>query len=639
MIVSGALAQHTIPIIQECPQLVSIYIFCDNQLIHERWTKIIAKVKGVYTQIGSICEALRIDRGNCDRALMSISFNGIDPLFMYTQLLKEALLDIEDDDAKSIKEFVEYCRLHCDASEKALKKIEREYRDHTPIWWYTGPYFIYSMLNHGLRLMDIDVILKMGFFIRHLHQHITDLHREQQSSKVAMPSKFQVFRGQGLSVEAFEKMKKTKGGLMSFNNFLSTSRNREISLESFARLAAFNTNSVGILFVMSIDTAICTSSSTPFVNVKDIGFYDDQEEELLFSTHTIFRIDRIEPIEDKHTDRLWQVNLTLAGNQDDDFSKLTVHLREELDDVGTGWSRLGSILITLGEPAKAEHLYQLLLEKTSSDGHKAQYNDELGTVYQSIGEYSKAITFYERAIDIYKKMSPPSQLGLAAAYNNIGLVYRNMSEYSKALSSYERSLEIRKIALPPNHPDLTSAYNNIGMVYDEMGEYSKALSLYERSLEIQKIALPPNHPDLATSYNNIGAVYDNMGKYSKALSSYERSLEIQKIALPPHHPGFAQSYNNIGAVYYSMGEYSKALSSYERSLEIRKIALPPNHPDLASSYNNIGMVYHNMGEYSKALSSYERSLEIRKIALPPNHPDLASSYNNIGSVYDNMGEY
>ncbi|CAF4403352.1 unnamed protein product, partial [Rotaria sordida] len=59
-----------------------------------------------------------------------------------------------------------------------------------------------------------------------------------------------------------------------------------------------------------------------------------------------------------------------------------------------------------------------------------------------------------------------------------------MGEYSKALSSYERSLEISKIALPPNHPSLATSYNNIGMVYDNMGEYSKALSSYERSLEI-----------------------------------------------------------------------------------------------------------------------------------------------------------
>ncbi|CAF5022847.1 unnamed protein product, partial [Rotaria sp. Silwood1] len=381
MIVSGALAQHIIPIIQECPQLVSIYILYDNQSIHEEWAKTIPKVKGIYTQIEPICKALQIDQENCDRAMISISFNRIDPLFMYTQLLKEALLQIEDDDAKSIKELVEYCRLQSDASEKTLEKIEEEYRNHSPIWWYTGPYFIYSMLNCGLRQMDVDIILKMGFFIRHLHQHITELHREQKAS---MPAKFQVFRGQGLSMEHFEKMKKTKGGLMSFNNFLSTSRNREISFKNFAQSATFNTNSVGILFIMNIDTAICTKSSTPFAEVSKVGFYKDQEEEILFSTHAIFRIDRIERIPDNHSDRLYEVNLTIVGNDNHELNTLTAHIRKDLGG-RTGWSQLGLILIKLGEPAKAEQLYQILLAKASSDQDRAEYNHQLGWVYHNMG--------------------------------------------------------------------------------------------------------------------------------------------------------------------------------------------------------------------------------------------------------------
>ncbi|CAF4511448.1 unnamed protein product, partial [Rotaria sp. Silwood2] len=677
MIVSGALGRQVAPKLQVMPQLEAIYVFCGNKSYHEEWAKTIPKVKGVYTAIKPICQALEIDRQRCDQAMIPVSFNGLDPLFMYTQLLKEALLDIEDDDKKSIKDLADYCREQDDISEDQIKQVEREYRNHTPIWWYTAETFIYPMLNRGLRQMDVDIILKMGFFIRHLHNHITQLHQEQQGR---MPTKFQVFRGQGLSMEDFEKMKKTKGGLMSFNNFLSTSRKRTISLDNFARPATNNPSSVGILFIMNIDTAICMKSSTPFAEVSKVSFFKGKEEEILFSTHTIFRINRIERIPDEHTDRLWQVNLTLAGNQDDDFSKLTAHLRKEISGK-TGWARLGIILIKLGEPAKAEHLYQILLETATSDEARADYNHMLGWVYNGLGEYSKAITFYERALDIKEKTVPqnlpdlassynnignvyaktgeyskallyyekdlkisqktlpPNHPDLAASYNNIGLVYDNMGEYSKALSSYERSLEIRKIALPPNHPDFAQSYNNIGNVYNNMGEYSKALSSYERSLEIQKIALPPNHPDLASSYNNIGNVYRNMGEYSKALSSSERSLEIQKIALPPNHPNLATSYNNIGNVYKKMGEYSKALSSHERSLAIKKIALPPNHPDLADSYNNIGNVYNKMGEYSKALSSYERSLEIRKIALPPNHPDFAQSYNNIGLVYKNMGEH
>ncbi|CAF4637635.1 unnamed protein product [Rotaria sp. Silwood2] len=635
LIISGSLGQHIVPKIDALPQVDSIYIYCRNRSVHEQWAKTMSKVKGVHTEINSICKALQIDREQCDRSLTSIIFNGIDPLFMYTQLLKETMLEIEDDDVKSIKDLVDYCRLQKDIPNDQIKQVESEYRNHTPIWWYTAETFIYPMLNRGLRVMDVDIIMKLGFFIRHLHNHITKLHRKQQGS---MPTNFQVFRGQGLSVEDFEKMKQTNGGLMSFNNFLSTSHNRKISLENFARPATNNPTSVGILFVMAIDTAICMKSSTPFAEVSKVSFFKGKEKEVLFSTHTIFRINRIERIPDEHTDRLWQVNLTLAGDQDDDFSKLTAHLREEFKKK-TGWNRLGEILIKLGESAKAEQLYKILLDKATSNDNRAQYNFQLGQIHNNIGEYSKALAFYEKALPIYEKIRPPNHPDLAASYNSIGLVYYNMAEYSKALSSYERSLEIRKIALPPNHPDLAASYGNIGTVYARMGEYSKALSSYERSLEIEKIALPANHPDFAQSYNNIGMVYDNMGEYSKAVSSYERSLEIQKIALPPNHPDLAGFYEGIGLVYNNMGEYSKALSSYERSLEIKKTALPPNHPSLAASYNNIGLVYNNMGEYSKALSSHERSLEIRKIALPPNHPDLAASYLNIGSVYDNMGEY
>ncbi|CAF4593457.1 unnamed protein product [Rotaria sp. Silwood2] len=557
--------------------------------------------------------------------MIPVSFNGLDPLFMYTQLLKEALLEIEDDDEKSIKDLADYCREQDDISEDQIKQVELEYRKRTPIWWYTAETFMYPMLNRGLRKMDVDIILKMGFFIRHLHNHITELHREQQGS---MPTRFQVFRGQGLSMEDFEKMKKTKGGLMSFNNFLSTSRNRTVSLDNFARPATKNPSSVGILFVMNIDTAICMKSSTPFAEVSKVRYYKDKEEEILFSTHTIFRIDGIEQIPDEHTNRLWQVHLTLAGNQDDDFNKLTAHLREEISEE-TGWARLGDILIKLDEPAKAEHLYQILLEQGSSDEDQAEYNNQLGTVYYRMGEYSKALSSYERSLEIRKIALPPNHPDLAASYEGIGLVYYNMAEYSNALTSYERSLEIRKIALPPNHQDLAGSYLNIGTVYAKTGEYSKALSSHERSLEIKKIALPPNHPDLAASYNNIGLVYYNMGEYSNALTSYERSLEIRKIALPPNHPDLAGSYLNIGTVCAKTGEYSKALSSYERSLEIQKIALPPNHPDLVAPYNNIGMVYYKMGMYSKALSNYEKCQEIWKKSLPPAHSHITLVKRNI----------
>ena len=453
------------------------------------------------------------------------------------------------------------------------------------------------------------------------------VHREQQA-KNPITKEFTVYRGQGLSHEYFNKMKKSKGGLMAFNNFLSTSSSREISI-GFARQSSPDV--IAVLFVMKIDPHLCGQAGISFVDVTDEGYFKGGEKEILFATHSIFRILRMNEIKDSKRNPMWEVHLTLVDENDQEMGELTRHVRKEMGS-RSGWFRLGWILIKIGQSDKAEVLYQLLLDKASSDKERRDYLHMLGWVYDERGEYSKALSSYEQSLEIRKVALPPNHPDLAKSYNNIGLVYDNMGEYSKALSSYERSLEIRKVALPPNHPDLATSYNNIGLVYYNMGEYSKALSYYEQSLEIRKVALPPNHPDFAQSYNNIGLVYDNMGEYSKALSSYERSLEIYKVALPPNHPDLATSYNNIGLVYYNMGEYSKALSYYEQSLEIRKVALPPNHPDFAQSYNNIGLVYKNKGEYSKALSYLQKAHDIDVQVLPPTHLDLITTKNLIEQV-------
>ena len=496
---------------------------------------------------------------------------------------------------------------------------------------YGSIFFIFDAKSrpstYGCRNHHEDRIFHPTFISRHLQKHMDEVHQEQQT-KNPVTVEFTVYRGQGLPHEYFKKMKKSEGGLMAFNNFLSTSFSREISI-GFARQS--NLDLIAVLFVMKIDPQVCGQAGISFVNVTDEGYFKDREKEILFATHSIFRIQRMNMIKDAERNPMWEVHLILVGENDQEMGELTRHVRKEMGSC-TGWFRLGLILIKVGQSQKAEVLYQMLVDKASSDKERGDCVLMLGWVYDDMGEYSKALSYYEQSLEMYKVAGPTYHPDLASSYGNIGGVYYNMGEYSKALSSFERSFEIMKVALPLNHSHLATSYNNIGLVYTNMGEYSKALSSYEQSLEIIKVALPPNHPSLATSYNNIGLVYGKMSEFSKALSSYERSLEIRKVALPPNHPDFAQSYANIGSVYDSMGEYSKALSSYERSLEIRKVALPPNHPDLAKSYWGIGLVCNNMGEYSKALSYLQKAHDIHVEVLPPTHPDLITTKNLIERV-------
>ncbi len=123
---------------------------------------------------------------------------------------------------------------------------------------------------------------------------------------------------------------------MSFNNFLSASNDRQVSLH-FAEGALTNTDMVGILFIMTVDTSV---SSAPFASIREVSYYKT-EEEILFSMHTVFRIGEITNIGNNSS--LYQVELTLASDDDQQLHTLIEHIREEIVNE-TGWGRLGLLL-------------------------------------------------------------------------------------------------------------------------------------------------------------------------------------------------------------------------------------------------------------------------------------------------------
>ncbi|CAF1503976.1 unnamed protein product [Adineta ricciae] len=636
IIISGVLGMHVVPLIHDMHKIQVIFIFCGNKTRYEQWAKDWRKINGVFTEMKSLCQALKQAARYSEQNVMPMSFvqsgkrlDQLDPSFMYTQIIKEILLNIKFTD-EHVDDYANYCRgLFADNKVELsnINKFQREYRENSPIWWYTSGLFLRSMLNRALQAMDGDIMTRMGFFISDLHRNIEKVQQDHPIHNV-----FTVYRGQGLSQADFDQLRTTKGGLISFNNFMTTDRSHQNSI-SFAESAASNPDLVGVVFVMEIDP---TQSTTPFAPIYQISYFPE-EDQVLFSMHTVFRIQNIKSISgNKH---LYEVDLTLTSDNDEELSVLAQRIRQESYPEKEEWYRLGLVLAKMGQIDKAEEIYRVLLNKTMEDSEQSLIYNELGMIKYNQGQYKEAIKYYETSLAINDRDLSPNHPDLALSYNNIGMVYSSMGDYSKASEYYEKALDIREQSIPSNHPDVASTYNNIGAVYSSMGEYSKAAEYYEKALAIQQQSLPSNHPDLASSYNNIGMVYSSMGDYRKALEYYEKALTIRQQSLPANHPDLALSYNNIGAVYSDMGDYRKALEYYERASEIQEHSLPSNHPDLAPSYNNIGMWYSSMDDYPKALEYYEKALAIQQESLPENHPDLGSSYNNIGAVYSDMGDY
>ena len=152
--------------------------------------------------------------------------------------------------------------------------------------------------------------------------------------------------------------------------------------------------------------------------------------------------------------------------------------------------------------------------------------------------------------------------------NNLGTSHYSLGDYSKAIEYYEKALEIRINTLGENHPDIAGSYNNLGIAYRSLGDYGKAIEYHEKALEIGINTLGENHPDIAGSYNSLGIAYHKLGDYGKAIEYYEKALEIRINTLGENHPDIAGSYNNLGTSYHKLGDYGKAIEYYKKALEI-----------------------------------------------------------------------
>ena len=554
MIISGAYGKHVVPRIHDMSQVKSIFIFCGNKKYHEQWAKEWLKIRNVYTEIGPICEGLKEVIQNSKPNFIPLQFvstnssgmsfastNELDSSFMYSQILKEVLLSINFEE-KHFKEFIDYCRgvfSENDCELANVRTFEVDYRERTPIWWHTYECFLYPMVNRALRTMDIDVITRIGFYICDLHRQIEQVHSEQFSKDHA--DTLIVYRGQGVSKTDIERMKNAVGGLMSFNNFFSTCEDKKISLQ-FARHALKNCDLVGILFVITIDPSL---STTPFASTYHLSYFEE-EKEFLFSMNTVFRICAVKPLNEDH--RLFQVELTLTKDADQELLMLTDHLRKEICQHPNGWYRLGLLLIKMGHFDKAEEIYQTILDETPDEREKGNLFHQLGLIKVGQDKYKEAITYLEKSLSICEKTLPPNHPHLASSYNHTGLVYEKIAEHSKALTCHEKALKIYQKIRSPDHPDLLSTLSNIGLVYNNIGEHSKALCYHEQVLESRQKTLPSKHPDLAMSYNNIGLVYKNLGDSAKALSFYERAIDIGRRSLPSNHPDLQMFQRNFDSM-------------------------------------------------------------------------------------------
>ncbi|MDR4516633.1 MAG: tetratricopeptide repeat protein [Nitrosomonas sp.] len=159
-----------------------------------------------------------------------------------------------------------------------------------------------------------------------------------------------------------------------------------------------------------------------------------------------------------------------------------------------------------------------------------------------------------------------------------GLAY-TLGEYDKAVGYYEQALANSIKTVGEDHPDVAISRNNLGTVWDAMGDYKKAIGYYEQALASDIKTFGENHPDVAIDRNNLGMAWYALGDYKKAVVYLEQALASDIKTYGENNLQVAAYHNNLAGAWYALGDYTKSHEYLDQALKIFENVLGENHPD------------------------------------------------------------
>ncbi len=237
---------------------------------------------------------------------------------------------------------------------------------------------------------------------------------------------------------------------------------------------------------------------------------------------------------------------------------------------------------------KAQEFFDSILKKQEKVKEKARTAYNLGNSYYVDWKYKKALNAYLEACELVP--------GNALYLNNTGIIYDILADYSKAIYYYQKALDVDLKTYGESHPKVAIRWNNLGSAWESLGEYKKAIEYYQKALDVDLKTYGDSHPSVARDWNNLGSAWESLGDYKKAIYYYQKALAVDLKTYGDSHPNVAIRWNNLGSAWYKLGKYRKALGYLKKALNILETKLGPNHPNTKNVKIGIAVVREKMGK-------------------------------------------
>ena len=181
--------------------------------------------------------------------------------------------------------------------------------------------------------------------------------------------------------------------------------------------------------------------------------------------------------------------------------KFTEELLKVHTDLARCYNAIGNCHYALNKPMKALDFYKISyrMQKglAGSEYHldMPMYKNQIGTVYESQGEYEKAVEWYRGALSLLEELKLSRFHDEAHFCRNLANALMFQKKYSEAVKPADRAYSIR-MKLLGNHPLTVRSIFQRAVIQANFGEYEKALKLFLEAWEMEKTLGVGNHSEV-----------------------------------------------------------------------------------------------------------------------------------------------
>lgn len=271
------------------------------------------------------------------------------------------------------------------------------------------------------------------------------------------------------------------------------------------------------------------------------------------------------------------------------------------DGVVISLNTVGGIYLARGDVHKAlPYFEQILTFDSQKDNLKQRISNNLGALYEELGEYQKAIDAYQQGLRYTAKSGnklqvPRIQINLAKLYGYLGEKQRSEELMRQALEVFvanqDKEGQIRSLT-------------NLGTVKLTAGEYSQA-----RDLFLQAQALSVETGDRTSQIGilqGLGDIaFETEATQEKAIDYYTQVYKLATEAENVFSAGHVLE--RLGDCAFKAKDYLTAIQQFTRASEAISL-----RQSLALVFFKLSRAYFSTGQFDQAEKAIVKAIEIRE---------------------------